>query len=1181
MKLNYRLILITFLIVLIISISSLFIFYSLAGQMMTQQQTKTILNAANDFTFEFQKEMQKCDEDFNLLIPRISNFKSINLDSTAIDFCFSLVNDSLINVKEFKTKTKSYLNIRSSSFKQFFSDNPSVVLRYSQLPSGKTIFYGILISNIYLSRVAQKIHAEVALVINGSPVEISNQDRNQDHLLALINASRELKYKGNYFVYQSEYENSDFVASSFTPKFIITPGSKINFIVFELFKEGVEFRTTLRIVMVLIVLAGSVLTFIIVWVSTAKLRKQFSLLMEAAELTGKGSLDHKVKIITKDEVGIFGEAFNKMLTELAIKEKNEKDYTEFITLMNQNPTLKEVSDAALSKLIKSTGLTFGVLYIVENKSLRLISSFGVDKNFIELTQDSSLYNNAIEKKEKIEFHFDANFPEIKTSIATIKIKYLIIYPILYNRETVAILELASESEPHSDILGYISNIHEQLAIGLVNAKSFEQLENYVGELKKLNEDYQKQNEQIIHQNDEMKELHEQLKEKADELERQRRKAIDLTKIKSDFLASMSHELRTPLISILGLTELLIKDATITVKTKERLNIVHRNGKKLLSLINNILEFSKLESGKIEVKKESFLLSDLLEEINPSILQLTSEKNIKYNLAVADNSNVLINTDRSKLEQILLNLLVNAVKFTEKGSVQLSVDVINNDSIEFAVIDTGIGISESNKKLIFNEFRQVDSSTSRKYGGAGLGLAICFKYCEMLDSKLTLQSDEGIGSRFSFILSGVVLDVMEDSDHQFLTISENKVINKSKPAALVINDNVDSQKLIGDYLASYGYDIIITDDLNNAIQVAQEKLPAIIILDPFIQENDIWNSILELKKNEATAGIPIVLTMLIEDEKVGWAPAIFDFIIENIYESKMKQILEKIEHHINEPVDIIFFVSNDEKDIQNMQGLISGTRKFRSISEIKNLKEAIQKENPRLIIIDTKTFMEESLQVSYELSQDRTTKNIPIILKLPMELSAGQGKLLNDKLKEITLKVKAHPLDILKLLRDRLKINEVFKDKNINLLETETAEEKNPEAKTLEINKKSKPTVLIVDDDNDALFTVGEYVKELNCDTIFAHNGMECLLTLTHVLPDLILLDIMMPQMDGFETIKRIKSEDRYSKIPVIALTAYAMLDNKSVIERNGFNDIVTKPINSQELTAKLKNFLIYSNLDKK
>jgi signal transduction histidine kinase/CheY-like chemotaxis protein len=1174
MKLNYRFILITFLIVLIISISSTFVFYSLAGNLISKQQSKTILNATTDFAFAFQSELQKTEEDFQIIKPQINNFKSIKLDSLSIDFCFTLVNDSLINAQELKTKSKSYLNIRSSSFHQFFSNNPNVILRYSQVSNGKTVYYGSLISSSFLSRLSQKIRSEVALVINDSPVEVSNPEKNQAHLLGLINAWRQLKYRNSYDLYLDESENADFVAGLFVPKFILTPGAKINFMVFDLFKEGVEFRNTLKLVMILIVFAGSVLTFVIVWVSTAKLRKQFFLLSEAAEITGKGDLDHRVEIITHDEAGKFGEAFNKMLDELERNKKTEKEYAEFITLINQNPTLKEVSDAALSKIIKSTGLTFGVLYIVERKTLRLISSFGVNKDFIEPTQSAKFYSNAIEKKEKIEFHFNDNFPEIKTGIAVIKIKYLMIFPILYNRETIAILELASESKPQPYILNYIDNIHEQLAVGLANAKSFEQLENFVSELKKLNEEYQKQNEQIVQQNEELKELHKQLREKAIELERQRQNAIELTKVKSEFLASMSHELRTPLISILGLTELLIKESGVNVRTKDRLNIVHRNGKKLLTLINNILEFSKFESGKIEIKKESFLLNDLLEEMNPNIQQLTLDKNLNYVLNIPSNTNILINTDKGKLEQILLNLLINAVKFTDKGSIQLNINVVEGTSIEFQVIDTGIGISDEHKKLIFSEFQQVDGSTSRKYGGAGLGLAICKRYVELLGGMLSLQSEVGKGSRFSFLLNDIVLDVVENDGHQFLTVSETEKKMEALPKALIINDNHDSQKLIGDYLASYHYDIILTEKSEDGLRLAKENSPQIIILDPFIHDGNVWSMILELRKVDSTSDIPLVLTMMIEEEKVGWEPEIFDFVIGVITNSKLKSIISNIEKHFNNNVDRIVILDKNKSEFELLNKSFGEKYKLESITSLKSATETILKVNPQIIIVDISSFSENALQLCYELSQNRVAKNIPVILKLPSEFDSEQIDLLNNKLKELTLKIKSHPLDVLKILRDRLKIDSSGINNSINMIEqtVEVVQSENS-IKKIERHNDSKPTILIVDDDNDALFTIGEFVKEMNCNTIFAHNGMECLLTLNHVEPDLIFLDIMMPQMDGFETIKRIRLEKRFAQLPVIALTAYAMLDNKNVIEKNGFNDIVTKPINSQTLSSALKKYL--------
>ncbi|MHB8931399.1 MAG: ATP-binding response regulator [Melioribacteraceae bacterium] len=699
-------------------------------------------------------------------------------------------------------------------------------------------------------------------------------------------------------------------------------------------------------------------------------------------------------------------------------------------------------------------------------------------------------------------------------------------------------------------------------------------------MKKLNEEYQKQNQHIIEQNSQLKELHRELKEKAGELEKQRAKAVELTRVKSDFLASMSHELRTPLISILGLTELLIKDTLVTSRTKDRLNIVHRNGEKLLGLINNILEFSKFESGKIEIKKESFLLSDLLKELNPNIKHLTSEKNLKYILEIENSSNALINSDKGKLEQILLNLLVNAVKFTENGSIKLSVNILSGKDIEFIVTDTGIGITEEQQEVIFGEFRQVDSSTARKYGGAGLGLAICKKYIELLGGVLQLKSEIGKGSSFYFTLSDSVLDVFDNPDHKFLTLSEDLNDDGDAELILIINANTDSLRLIGDYLASYNYRIITTASSTDGIRLAKEKLPAAIVLDPLIHDQNVWNIILELKNNLTTRNIPIIITMIIEEEKVGWEPEIFDFISSQVERDDFENLIKEVELHFDNQIRKIVILEKDDTGYKKLVNIFGKKYEFLLLNSVDAVKQKIKEENPQLILIDMESFNIEALQVSFDLSRQRFTKNIPIVFKLPGEFDDKLSKALNSKLREITLKIKAHPLDVLKILRDRLKIDDDTTNKKINLIE-EPFQKNDPEqySKSIEYNAKTKPTILIVDDDNDALFTIGEFVKELNCDTIFAHNGMECLLTLNHVQPDLIFLDIMMPQMDGFETIKRIRGDEKFAKIPVIALTAYAMLDNKNIIEKNGFNDLVTKPINSKILAAKMSKFLL-SKVDK-
>ncbi len=1176
MKLNVRFLITTFVIVLIVSISSTFVFYALANRVLMQQQSTSLINATTNFAFTFQSELQKTDEDFSALIPRLNNFTSVNLDSTNIDFLFTLVNDSLINTRELKVKNSSYINTRTSSFQKFFTDNQTLVLRYSQLPDGKTFYYGRMITSEFLNKIGEKINAEVALVVNDSPVEVSNPDQNQVRLLSVVNATRSLKFKNNYDLYSEELDDADFVSAIYSTKYIYFPHVKVNFIVFQAFREGVDFRNSLRIVMLLIVLAGSAITFIIVIVSTTKLRKQIQALSVGAEETSKGNLEHRVPVLTKDEIGHFSETFNKMLDELVRNKKAEHEYSEFIALINQNPTLKEISDAALSKIIKSTHLTFGALYVVEKDVLRLISSYGISKHLAQLT-GSEFYSDAIKKKESIEFRFQENFPEVKTGIATVKIKYLVIYPVVYNKETVALLELASESNPDPAIGNYINSIHEQLAVGLVNAKSFEQLENLVNELRNLNEEYQKQNKQISEQNEELKHLHVQLREKAEELEKQRTKAMELTKVKSEFLASMSHELRTPLISILGLTELILKDSAIMLKVKERLNIVNRNGKKLLGLINNILEFSKFESGKIDIKKETFILGELIDDIKPNVIQLISGKEIKFISDLPRNKALLVNTDKGKFEQILLNLIANAAKFTENGFIKLKVDIDNLADLQVSVEDSGIGISEENQKEIFNEFKQADSSTSRKYGGAGLGLAICKKYVELMGGQLMLKSELGKGSIFIFTLADAVLDSVDVSEHKFLTIQPELVNKKtdvkvSKPV-LLITDSDATKKLVGDYLDSYDVVVDCVDSCEKAIALIKEKEFSAVILNPL--QNSL-GLVASIKLGDLNSSIPIVMIQILEKQKYGWQLDVFDFIPSLVVSQTLKLIFVKIESATSTKLNEVYIVSkkdSGEKLLESELKNISENLLVRKVSNHEELIATIRPGEPNLILVDVESLGAHSLEVCYALALSKSSKNSNVVFILPEKLLENTTKDIAQKFEEIALRIKMHPLDILKVLRDRLNLKDKSDTKNIMLLEESFSENER-----VDYSKKSrnmKPTILIVDDDDDALFTVGEYVKEMNYDTIFAHNGMECLLMLNHVVPDLILLDIMMPQMDGFETIKRIRKDNRFSKLPVIALTAYAMLDNKNVIEKNGFDDLITKPINSQTLSSKIIKHLNY------
>ena len=1167
MKLNVRLILISFVVVVVISVTSMFIFYSIAGSLISKQQNQTILNAANDFVFVFQKAVQTTQEDFIKLSGKLDDIDEINLDSTSLDFVFTLVGDSLINYDEYSSKNNGIINTQSKSFHQFFRNNPNIILQYEKLKNGKNVFYGMLITSTLLDTMASSVHCEVALIINDSPVEISNSLKTQSNLLNVVKAEQYLKFKNNFDLYREGLDNSDFVATYYTLKQLLTPGGKINFILFNSFTESAELRTVLKNIAIIIILAGGALSFIFVLLFTTKIRKQISLLSESVELTRKGDLNHRVPVISKDELGQLGSAFNNMLDEIKSNKDAEKEYTEFITLINQNPSLSEISDAALSKIVKTTGLTFGVLYAVANKNIRVVSTYGIGKNSVLPERETDFYNNAVEKHEVVEFEFHENYPEIKTGLAQIKIKYMIVYPVVYNRETIAVLELASESIPQTEVKSYLENIHDQLAIGLINARSLEQLEDLVRELQILNEEYHKQNQQIVEQNQRQKELHHQLEEKAAELEAQRAKAVELTQVKSQFLASMSHELRTPLISILGLTELMVKDTALNTKVKDRISIVYRNGKKLLGMITNILEFSKFDSGKIELRKESFLLDDLIEEILPGIVLVVEEKKLKFELVKEPNANLIINTDKTKLEHVLNNLLVNAVKFTEKGKVVLKIEAHKNNDLELRVYDTGIGINENEKESVFAEFQQLNGGTVKKFGGVGLGLAICKKYVELMGSELHLESKLNSGSCFFFILEDVVLDIFETDEESLLVPKQLNKYN-SKKNILLVTDNGDTEKLFADYFSENNIFVSWVPSYDRAYELIQTTVFNLIIAS-HIENEKMWNFINDIKNNSSIQCPEIIIASVIKEDKIGQNYFVDEFITKDSVSQRLINAIHEIENFSNIKISEIEVVTSDENESARFNKILEQKYSTEIFGASAGFFRRIETEVPDMVVVDVESIKNDSIEIIHRIKNNNATKDVPLIFIMPNVFSLELSNKLNKGLVAETKKIGSNILSVIKDAMNHMNIETVSDKELTEKIEEQTADTETSFKKNIRAFK-SHPTILIVDDDEDSLFTIGEFVKEMGYETIYAHNGMECLVTLNHIQPDLILLDIMMPQMDGFETIKRIRAENKLSKIPVLALTAYAMLENKNVIEKNGFDDLITKPVNSKILTTKIE-----------
>ena len=1040
-------------------------------------------------------------------------------------------------------------------------------------PDGSKYIYGRAITTEMLNDISQRINSDVALIWNGYPSDFSNQIVNQKYLYILSQAVDNLKNKSNFELYIQGTESKDILATIYKPTSTESQGN-LYYLIFTTFAEAGELRGTLKSIFIIIGFVGITLSLIFTMVFTDKFRKQVTELSKATEQTYAGKFDYKIDVKSKDEIGKLGVAFNKMLEELEKKEIAKNDYAEFITLINQNPSLKEISDVALKKILDTGDFLIGGLYSVDEE-INLISAYGLNSGYIDRPEISVFFKKVLETKQSLELYDEDALPVVSTGLIDIRIKYLLFLPIVYNNKPVALLELGSLTRPSEEIRDYLEKIKDQLAIGITNARALLQLEKLVFELKKLNEDYQKQNVQIKEQNETLIHLHNELKTQAEELEKQKQRAIELTDAKSKFLANMSHELRTPMNSILGLTELMLEKVDLEPRNKERLKVVLNSGKRLMTLINDILDLSKIEAGKVEVIYEDVFLEEILEEISGSIAPLANEKNIKYEVIRNVDTHTVISTDRGKVVQVLINLLGNAVKYTDKGKVTLKISV-GNEMLNFEVIDTGIGIAKEEIDVIFEEFRQLNNSKIKRRVGTGLGLAISKKLADILDGELSVKSEINRGSIFTFSVPFNQVELFFPH-HRQNVVNFPSVFKNGKSLVLVVDSEKVLRNTITQYLLSMGYGVIFADDGVQALQIAAKSNPYAIILGINLKQSDSWDILKDLKQNSNTKSVPVILVSIVTDKNLGYTLDIFDYLVKPISIENLSPVLFKLTSIIKKKIKKVVVVDNDVfefpkyRDIKDFDEV-----EFEFIKESGEALSRIEEIQPDVIIIDLTIAGIDGLTLSHMLKNNSETKKIPIIISVERELAEDVKIYFAKVVDDISIKSNQNIADVIKSVRDWLEIQELakhFETKEIiNIPKPEIR--KSVAQKSESVDKQNYDLdVLIVDDDSSTLFTLSEIVQSANCNPILAHSGKECLELLETKTPDLILLDIIMPEMDGFKTIKQIKRNNKWSDIPVFAVTAKAMKEDNEIILKHGFSDYIPKPVNPAFVVHKIKSLI--------
>ncbi|MGV3546913.1 MAG: response regulator, partial [Pedobacter sp.] len=676
-----------------------------------------------------------------------------------------------------------------------------------------------------------------------------------------------------------------------------------------------------------------------------------------------------------------------------------------------------------------------------------------------------------------------------------------------------------------------------------------------------------------------------------------------SRYKSEFLANMSHELRTPLNSILILARIL-KDNKLNNLSEEQIKyagVIHNAGSDLLALINDILDLSKIESGKVDLIIENVKPSAIKAQTEALFNEVAKQKEINFEFKLKDQLPTNIVTDQSRVEQIIKNLLSNAFKFTRKGgNVTVEVGVAQKEDVKynpslttqqklvyFAVTDSGIGISQDKQQVIFEAFQQEDGSTSRKYGGTGLGLSISRELANLLGGEIQLKSEVGIGSTFTLIIPEALGVKADTKDAE---IEKPAVVSQSAPAPiihtqqltakngsgnrlLIIEDDENFAEILKAYAIEKGFEPILAHSGDTGLELALNELPDAIVLDVMLPVMDGWTILKKLKAEPTTKHIPIHM-MSAGEEKAGKAKkeGAIGFLKKPVEKDKLDHAFELLSNQYIYNFNNVLIV--EDQILQSNELTEQLIKKGAKVSQAYTGAEARQMLEEGVfdcIILDLKLPDISGFDLLDEIKSNEDNKNIPVIINTAMELDKDKMAHIMRYSQAMVLKSNKSNdrlLDEVSLFMNKLQTEAPKKDENVTV-----AKPPKNYAPTIEKALENK-TILITDDDMRNIFALSSALQDYKINVIIANNGVEALEKLAENTEiDLVLMDIMMPEMDGYEAMKKIRVQRHLANLPIIALTAKAMKSDREKCIAAGASDYISKPVDVDKLLSMLRVWL--------
>ena len=903
--------------------------------------------------------------------------------------------------------------------------------------------------------------------------------------------------------------------------------------------------------------------------------------------------------------------------------------------MMGDKSVEALADSILSFLAQYLGFQAGALFKGEGGQFHRVAALGLpsdaDTPLRFNLKEGLLGKVAAEGAATVIRDVPDGYMTIGSALGQDKPRHLVLVPTQVDGVVNAVIELGFLHAVDSRILDLLNQTSGAIGVALRSARYRAELQDVLEETQRQAEELQVQSEELRvsneeleeqgralkesqirleHQQVELEQTNSQLEEQAQMLEAQRNdlertgaavalKARELeqaSQYKSDFLANMSHELRTPLNSLLILSKLLRDnpEGNLSPEQVRFAETIEASGNDLLTLINDILDLSKIEAGHVEVRPETVQLRRLTGDLRQLFQPVADSRKLDFEIEVADDCPIAVETDRQRLEQVLKNLLSNAFKFTETGGVRLDIELAGAAEIAFAVKDTGIGVASEQQESIFEAFRQADGTISRKYGGTGLGLSISRELARLLGGSITMRSQPGQGSAFTVTIP-LAYDPARVARREQAPVETKPVASAARlrpteapktrktlktvmddrdqladgrRILLVIEDDDKFAGIVCDLSRELGFQCLVAGTAEEALKLARRFKPSAVVLDVGLPDESGLMVLDRLKRDDATRHIPIHVISAAEHTQTALSLGAVGYLVKPVKRDELAEVLRGLESRLISTVRRVLIVEDDPVQREAVGKLLtSGDVETVGVGTAAECLEKLKHETFDCMVLDLSLPDASGFSLLETLSQDGEHPFPPVIVYTGHDLSADDEQRLRRYSNSIIIKGAKSPERLLD---------------EVSLFLHQVVSELPPEQQKMIQKARNRDAVLegrrvlVVEDDIRNVYSLTNVLEPRGALVEIARNGQEAIEALNRAAQDperaidLVLMDVMMPVMDGLTAARLIRDDARWAKLPILMLTAKAMPDDQARCIAAGANDYMAKPINVDKLLSLVR-----------